>query len=499
MNKIRKVLVANRSEIAVRIIRGLQELGIKTVAIYSEIDKNALHTQVADEAVLIGKAPANESYLNQERIIEAALETECDAIHPGYGFLSEKYDFNQKVRDAGLIFIGPNPLSMKLLGSKVESRITMIEAGIPVCPGMKGSSKDFEEFEKVAQEIGFPVLVKASDGGGGKGMRIVRELKDLKHSVEAAMRESLSSFGSDVIFLEKYIESPRHIEFQVAGDHYGNAIHLFERECSIQRRHQKIIEETPSPILDSELRKKMGETAVKVIKASNYDNVGTVEFLLDKDKNFYFLEVNARIQVEHPITEMTTGVDLLKLQVHISEGKELPLKQEDIVQRGHSLECRIYAEDPDNSFMPSPGKIHFLKEPTGIGVRYDSGITQNSEVSIYYDPILAKLITYGQNREESRIRMINALKENVILGVKTSIPLMIEVLQHKEYISGNISTNFLNDYFSEKIPVNEDEMKMALAVAGLTQVQKKDKVKDNSINGNQSNPWLEIGKWELFS
>lgn len=499
MNKIRKVLVANRSEIAVRIIRGLQELGIKTVAIYSEIDKNALHVQVADEAVLIGKAPANESYLNQDRIIEAALETQCDAIHPGYGFLSEKYDFNQKVRDAGLIFIGPNPLSMKLLGSKVESRITMIEAGIPVCPGMKGSSKDFEEFEKVAQEIGFPVLVKASDGGGGKGMRIVRELKDLKPSVEAAMRESLSSFGSDVIFLEKYIESPRHIEFQVAGDHYRNAIHLFERECSIQRRHQKIIEETPSPILDYELRKKMGETAVKVIKASNYDNVGTVEFLLDKDKNFYFLEVNARIQVEHPITEMTTGVDLLKLQVHISEGKELPFKQEDIVQRGHSLECRIYAEDPDNSFMPSPGKIHFLKEPTGIGVRYDSGITQNSEVSIYYDPILAKLITYGQNREESRIRMINALKENVILGVKTSIPLMIEVLQHKEYISGNISTNFLNDYFFEKIPVNEDEMKMALAVAGLTQVQNKDKVKDNSVNGIQSNPWLEIGKWELFS
>ncbi|MGB9702665.1 MAG: acetyl-CoA carboxylase biotin carboxylase subunit [Candidatus Kapaibacteriota bacterium] len=499
MNKIRKVLVANRSEIAVRIIRGLQELGIKTVAIYSEIDKNALHTQVADEAVLIGKAPANESYLNQDRIIEAALKTECDAIHPGYGFLSEKYDFNQKVRDSGLIFIGPNPLSMKLLGSKVESRITMIEAGIPVCPGMKGSSKDFEEFEKVAQEIGFPVLVKASDGGGGKGMRIVRELKDLKSSVEAAMRESISSFGSDVIFLEKYIESPRHIEFQVAGDHYGNAIHLFERECSIQRRHQKIIEETPSPILDSELRKKMGETAVKVIKASNYDNVGTVEFLLDKDKNFYFLEVNARIQVEHPITEMTTGVDLLKLQVHISEGKELPFKQEDLVQRGHSLECRIYAEDPDNSFMPSPGKIHFLKEPTGIGVRYDSGITQNSEVSIYYDPILAKLITYGQNREESRIRMINALKENVILGVKTSIPLMIEVLQHKEYISGNISTNFLNDYFSEKIPVNEDETKLALAVAGLTQVQKKGKVKDNSVNGIQSNPWLEIGKWELFS
>jgi acetyl-CoA carboxylase biotin carboxylase subunit len=499
MNKIKKVLIANRSEIAVRIIRGLKELGIKTVAIYSEIDKNALHTQVADEAILIGKAPANESYLNQEKIIEVALQTNCDAIHPGYGFLSEKYDFNQKVRDAGLIFIGPNPLSMKLLGSKVESRITMIEAGIPVCPGMKGSSKDFDEFEKVAKEIGFPVLVKASDGGGGKGMRIVNEIKELKPSVEAAMRESLSAFGSDVIFLEKYITAPRHIEFQVAGDHFGNAIHLFERECSIQRRHQKIIEETPSPILTEELRKKMGETAVKVIKASKYDNVGTVEFLLDNNNNFYFLEVNARIQVEHPVTEMTTGVDLVKLQIHISEGNEIPYKQEALTQRGHSLECRIYAEDPDNSFMPSPGKIHYFKEPTGIGVRYDSGIVQNSEVSIYYDPILAKLITYGQNREESRIRMINALKDNVILGVKTSVPLLIEVLQHQEYISGNITTNFLNDYFAEKIPTNEEELKLALAIAGLIQEKTNDKNFINNQNVKISNPWLELNKWELFS
>jgi acetyl-CoA carboxylase biotin carboxylase subunit len=499
MNKIKKVLIANRSEIAVRIIRGLKELGIKTVAIYSEIDKNALHTQVADEAILIGKAPANESYLKQEKIIEVALQTNCDAIHPGYGFLSEKYDFNQKVRDAGLIFIGPNPLSMKLLGSKVESRITMIEAGIPVCPGMKGSSKDFDEFEKVAKEIGFPVLVKASDGGGGKGMRIVNEIKELKPSVEAAMRESLSAFGSDVIFLEKYITAPRHIEFQVAGDHFGNAIHLFERECSIQRRHQKIIEETPSPILTEELRKKMGETAVKVIKASKYDNVGTVEFLLDNNNNFYFLEVNARIQVEHPVTEMTTGVDLVKLQIHISEGNEIPYKQEALTQRGHSLECRIYAEDPDNSFMPSPGKIHYFKEPTGIGVRYDSGIVQNSEVSIYYDPILAKLITYGQNREESRIRMINALKDNVILGVKTSVPLLIEVLQHQEYISGNINTNFLNDYFAEKIPTNEEELKLALATAGLIQEKTNDKNFINNQNVKISNPWLELNKWELFS
>jgi acetyl-CoA carboxylase biotin carboxylase subunit len=497
MGKIQKVLIANRSEIAVRVIKALKELGIKSVAVYSEVDKSSLHKQLADEAVYIGPAQASESYLNQEKIIQAAKSTGCDAIHPGYGFLSEKYEFNKKVRDAGLIFIGPNPESMKLLGSKVQSRIKMIEAGIPVCPGMKGGSKDFDEFENVAKEIGFPVLVKASDGGGGKGMRIVREMKDLKSSVEAAMRESISAFGSDVIFLEKYIESPRHIEFQVAGDQFGNAIHIYERECSIQRRHQKIIEETPSPIMTPELRKKMGETAVKVIQASNYDNVGTVEFLVAPDKNFYFLEVNARIQVEHPITEMTTGIDLVKLQIHIAEGNELPYKQDEIQQMGHATECRIYAEDYENSFMPSPGKIHFLQEPTGIGVRYDSGIVTGNDVSIFYDPILAKLITWGQNREESRKRMINALKSNVVMGVKTSIPFLINVLENSEYIAGNINTNFINEHFQNMPEVNKDDLKTALSLAGLVSHNKS----NQQITGNiikESNPWLEIGSWELF-
>jgi len=472
-------------------------MDIWTVAVYSDADKNSLHRQFADESVYIGDSKPSESYLNQDKIIQAALDTGCEAIHPGYGFLSEKWEFNKKVNEAGLSFIGPNWQSMKLLGSKVQSRITMIDAGIPVCPGMKGGSKDFDEFEKVALEIGLPVLVKASDGGGGKGMRIVWKLEELKPAVEAAMRESISAFGSDVIFLEKYIQSPRHIEFQIACDKYGNAIHLNERECSIQRRHQKIIEETPSAIMTPELRQKMGEIAVRVAKAANYDNIGTVEFLLDKDLNFYFLEVNARIQVEHPVTELTTGIDLVKMQVKIANGEKLQYSQSDIRQMGHALECRIYAEDPENNFFPSPGLINFFQEPKGIGIRYDNGVKQGYEVPIHYDPILAKLITYGANREESRIRMINALKENVILGAKTSTAFMIEVLKHPEYIKGNINTNFLQDYSINAKP-SEPILDAALAIAGLKPELPKQRELANNNSSLQSNPWLEIGKWELY-
>ncbi len=493
----KKVLIANRGEIAVRIIRSLKEMDIWTVAVYSDADKNSLHRQFADESVYIGDSKPSESYLNQDKIIQAALDTGCEAIHPGYGFLSEKWEFNKKVNEAGLSFIGPNWQSMKLLGSKVQSRITMIDAGIPVCPGMKGGSKDFDEFEKVALEIGLPVLVKASDGGGGKGMRIVWKLEELKPAVEAAMRESISAFGSDVIFLEKYIQSPRHIEFQIACDKYGNAIHLNERECSIQRRHQKIIEETPSAIMTPELRQKMGEIAVRVAKAANYDNIGTVEFLVDKNLNFYFLEVNARIQVEHPVTELTTGIDLVKLQVKIANGEKLQYSQSDIRQMGHALECRIYAEDPENNFFPSPGLINFFQEPKGIGIRYDNGVKQGYEVPIHYDPILAKLITYGANREESRIRMINALKENVILGVKTSTAFMIEVLKHPEYIKGNINTNFLQDYSINAKP-SETILDAALAIAGLKPELPKQRQLASNNSSLQSNPWLEIGKWELY-
>lgn len=495
---IKKVLVANRSEIACRIIKACKELGIKTVAVYSEVDKKSKSVLMADEAVQIGPAPPLQSYLNQEKIIQTALATGCDAIHPGYGFLSEKHDFNKKVRDAGLIFIGPNPEPMKLLGSKVESRKTMIEAGVPVIPGMKSSSYELKDFEETAERIGFPVLIKASDGGGGKGMRIVERKEDLASAFESAKRESKTAFGSDIVYLEKYIENPRHIEFQVASDNYGNAIYLFERECSIQRRHQKIIEETPSTALDPELRKKMGESAVKVVKAAKYNNLGTVEFLLDKDKNFYFLEVNARIQVEHPITELTTGIDLVKLQILLASGEKLPYKQEDLKQTGHAIECRIYAEDAENNFLPSSGKILYLKEPVGGGIRFDSGILKDTEVSVFYDPVLAKLITWGANREEARQRMILALKDTIILGVKTPIPFLINTLLHPEFVKGNTFTNFIEKNQPSATIENPKFLETAFIGTAFYEKNKKRSVKPEKTNENEiSGVWTTIGKWEL--
>lgn len=496
---IKKILIANRSEIACRVIRACKELQITSVAVYSTADENSLHVKMADEAILIGEAPPTQSYLNQDKIISAAIKANCDAIHPGYGFLSENPDFNKKVRTAGLVFIGPNPEPMALLGSKVVSRQTMIEAGVPVIPGMRGSSKNIDDFLDMAEQIGFPVLIKASAGGGGKGMRVVRNREDMKTSVEAAMRESLSAFGSDEVYLEKYLESPRHIEFQVAADNYGNAVHIFERECSIQRRHQKIIEETPSTVMTPELRQAMGETAVKVIKTANYNNVGTVEFLVDKNRNFYFLEVNARIQVEHPITELVAGVDLVKLQIQIANNLPLPYKQEELTQRGHAIECRIYAEDAENNFMPSAGKILLFKEPSGSGVRYDSGIEQNSEVSVYYDPTLAKLIVLGANREEARQRMINALKQNIILGVKTSIGFMIKCLENPDFISGATFTSFIETHFNGYEP-NQSNLNHAIFTA-LANAKQKENKNISFGAGSQSalSPWQTIGKWEICS
>lgn len=494
---IKKVLVANRSEIACRVIKACRELGIRTVAIYSDIDRYALHTMLADEAIYIGESPPLKSYLNMEAIIDAAKKTHCDAIHPGYGFLSERAEFNKMVRDAGLIFIGSSPESMQLLGSKVQSRQTMIASGVPVIPGMKTASKKIEEFRSVANELGYPVLVKASDGGGGKGMRIVKNENELEEAVNSAMRESISAFKSDAIYLEKYIESPRHIEFQVAADNYGNAVYLFERECSIQRRHQKIIEETPSVALTPELRRKMGEAAVQAIQAAGYTNLGTVEFLLDKYGNFYFLEVNARIQVEHPITELTTGVDLVKLQLHIANGGEMPFKQQDLRQNGHAIECRIYAEDAENNFLPSSGKILFLREPTGPGIRFDSGIYAGSEVPIFYDPILAKLIVWGKNREEARLRMINALKSTVILGAKTSIGFMIKVLEHSEWIAGNTYTNFIEQHFGGNYTAPEELLKFALVGAEIAFRSKKKATKSVETTGEIPSPWLTVGNWEI--
>lgn len=491
-----KILIANRSEIACRIIRAAREMGIKTVAVYSEIDENALHVEMANEAYALGGKTAAESYLDMDKIIAAAKATGADAVHPGYGFLSENVDFNRKVRQAGLIFIGPNPESMELLGSKVRSRELMIASGVPVVPGMKSSSMEIPEFAAAAEKINYPVLIKASAGGGGKGMRIVREPSELSKSVESAMRESQSAFGSREVFLEKYIEQPRHIEFQIACDSHGNAIHLSERECSVQRRHQKVIEETPSMALTDELREKMGRVAVKAVVAAGYDSIGTVEFLLDKSGDFYFLEVNARVQVEHPVTEEVTGVDLVKLQIEIADGKAIPFKQDDISSRGHAIECRLYAEDSDKDFMPSSGEILYLKEPSGKGIRFDTGIKQGSVIPVYYDPILSKIISYGSSREEARIRMLEALRETVILGVTTSAAFLMRCLEHEAFILGETYTNFIDTYLDELMLKDTSNLEVALtavAIAGESNHATKHGCIANS--DEQATPWQYLGKF----
>lgn len=491
---INKVLIANRSEIACRIIKACKEMNIKTVAVYSDIDSDSLHVQLADESYNLPGEKAGDTYLNQELIIKAAMETEAGAIHPGYGFLSENYEFNQKVRYAGLIFIGPHPKAVEILGSKLESRKLMIENNVPVTPGMTSDSENINDYLEKAEEIGYPVLIKASAGGGGKGMRIANDADELKEAVPAARRESISAFDSDKIYLEKYIVQPRHIEFQVAGDKKGNYLHFYERECSIQRRHQKIIEETPSTALDNETRQKMADAAVNAIKSVDYDSVGTVEFLLDKDNNFYFLEVNTRIQVEHPITEETTGIDLIKLQIEIADGQAIPYEQEEISQSGHSIECRVYAEDPENNFMPSSGKILFYKEAKAPGVRIDTGISQGNEVSVFYDPILAKIIVKAEDREMAISRMIYALRNTIILGVKTTIPYMIKVLENENFIKGNTTTDFIE---KNNIITDYNNKKIALAAAESFENNKTEK--NNIDNPEKNDVWEMIGKWEILS
>jgi len=497
---LKKILIANRGEITVRIIKACQEMGISTVAVYSEADRESLHVQMADEAVCIGPAPAIESYLNMERIIQVAHQMKAEAIHPGYGFLAENADFAKKCEQENIIFIGPNSKALKLVGDKVRSRQTMEKAGIPIIPGMKSIPKDISEYNKEAQRIGYPVMIKASAGGGGKGMRIVYEEKELKSSLEAGMREAKSAFGDESVYLEKYIEEPRHVEFQALADNQGNIVHLFERECSIQRRHQKIIEETPSPALDPAFRAKMGETAKKVIEVSGYNNAGTVEFLLDKNKNFYFLEVNARLQVEHPVTELTTGVDLVHQQISIASGEKLSFEQESLDQKGHSIECRIYAEDPLNDFLPSSGKVLFLKEPQGPGVRHDCGIYSGSEVPIYYDPILAKLIVWAENRELARQRMVNALEDYVILGIKTTIDFLKDVISHPQFKAGKTTTGFIKTYFDEwegkkKTGKNLEVALIASAFDSLSSTQPRKG--EEALQKEMFSPWQSLGKWRI--
>jgi len=496
----KKILIANRGEIACRIIKGSREMGISTVAVYSDVDRKSLHIQTADEAVCIGPAPAVESYLNVDSIIQAALKTGADAIHPGYGFLAENAGFARRCESENIVFIGPNSKAMELVGDKIRSRQTMEKAGIPIIPGMKGTHKNISDYLADAKNIGFPVMIKASAGGGGKGMRIVFEENKLQEALEAGQREAKSAFGDESVYLEKYIEESRHVEFQVLADNYGNTVHLFERECSIQRRHQKIIEESPSQALDPALREKMGETAKKVMQVSGYNNAGTVEFLLDKDNNFYFLEVNARLQVEHPVTELISGVDLVHQQIKIASGEKLAFTQEDLEQKGHAIECRIYAEDPANNFLPSSGRVLFLKEPSGPGIRLDSGIYSGCDVPIYYDPILAKLIVWAESRDQSCQRMLEALNDYVILGVKTSIGFLKDVIAHSEFRSGRTTTNFINKHFKnwEGKEKPGDLEKIALIAASF-----------DSINGSYEraghsaelksvySPWLSLGKWRI--
>ncbi len=497
----KKILIANRGEIAVRVIKACREMGISTVAVYSDVDRKSLHVQMADEAVPIGPAPAIESYLNMDRIIAAARATGAEAIHPGYGFLAENSDFARRLEKEKIVFIGPNSKALELVGDKVRARQTMDKAGVPIIPGMNSIPKDISEYEVAAKKLGYPVMIKASAGGGGKGMRIVCSEQELRPGLEAGRREAKSAFGDESVYLEKYIEEPRHVEFQVLADNYGNTVHLFERECSIQRRHQKIVEESPSQALDPTLRTKMGETAKKVVRAAGYNNAGTVEFLLDKNKNFFFLEVNARLQVEHPVTEFCTGVDLVRQQIRIAAGEKLSFSQKDLAQRGHALECRIYAEDPTKNFLPSSGKILFLKEPKGPGVRHDCGVYSGWEVPIYYDPILAKLIVWAEDRESACDRMLAALNDYAILGISTSISFLKDIVNHPEFRAGRTNTGFIKNHFENwgEKEKSGDKLRLALAAAAFDSLNSGASGR-RVVSGTQKatvSPWQTLGHWRL--
>lgn len=497
----KKILIANRGEIAIRVARACRELGVAAIGVYSTVDKGAYHLRFMDDAAWIGDSPPQASYLNIKRIIEVTKRVGAEAIHPGYGFLAENAQFARACEDAGIVFIGPGSKALALVGDKVASRHTVKAIGVPIIPGMEGISKEMRRFKKMANEVGYPVIVKASLGGGGKGMRIVDNENELESCVAAGRREAQSAFGDESVYLEKYIDRPRHIEFQVLRDHRGNVVHLYERECSIQRRHQKIIEETPSQALDDILRAKMGEAAKKVIEASGYTNAGTVEFLLDENKNFYFLEVNARVQVEHPITEMVTGVDLVRHQIMIAAGERIRFKQEDISQHGHAIEARIYAEDPENNFLPSPGKILFLVEPSGPGIRVDSGIYQGCDVPPHYDPILSKLITWAEKRSMSIARMRHAIRNYIILGIKTNIGFLKRIMESKTFIEGSYHTHFLDDNEADLIP-KHSTINSALIAAAVVASEKeiaKTAFGQQQILQRRTTPWQEIGKWEICS
>ena len=495
----KKILIANRGEIACRVIRACREMKIATVAVYSDADKDALHVRMADEAFHIGPPPSSESYLRWEKIIEVAQAAGAEAIHPGYGFLSENAEFVREVIRAGITFIGPPPEAMEGMGGKISARKIAIEAGVPVVPGTTEPLRSFEDAQKTTAKFGYPVMLKASAGGGGKGMRLVNDESELESAFEASQSEALASFGDDAVYVEKAIVRPRHIEIQIFSDSHGNHVHLGERECSIQRRHQKVIEEAPSPINSAELRAEMGACAVKVAKAVNYVGAGTVEFLVsDLDKSFYFLEMNTRLQVEHPVTELVTGIDLVREQICVAAGEKLSFTQDEIALNGHAIECRVYAEDPENNFLPSPGKITRLRLPHGPGVRDDGGVYEGAEVSIYYDPMISKLAVHGRDRFEAISRMRRALMEYEIGGIKTTLPFFREIMEDDEFVAGNLDTGFISRFNERKEPQETDETArdMAVIAATLSYSQRQKKALVNSGTPAKPSEWVLSGRAE---
>jgi acetyl-CoA carboxylase biotin carboxylase subunit len=460
----KKILIANRGEIAVRIIRACRDMSIATVAVYSEADRGALHVRMADEAYSIGPAPSRESYLVIEKILRAAKDARADAIHPGYGFLAENAAFAKACADAGITFIGPSPESIALMGSKIEARRAVARFGVESVPGTLDPIASDAEARKIAASVGYPVMLKASGGGGGKGLRMVRTGEELESALRTTRSEALAAFGDDTIYIEKFIEKPRHVEIQVLADRHGNAIYLGERDCTIQRRHQKVIEECPSPVLTSDLRHRMGEAAIQVVRAANYYNAGTVEFLVDRELRFYFLEMNTRLQVEHPVTEMVTGFDLVKLQIGIAAGESLSISQEQVVLRGAAVECRIYAEDPENNFFPSPGTIVRLRTPSGPGIRDDSGVYEGWTVPLDYDPMISKLVAWAPSRTEAITRMQRALREYQVEGIKSNVRFFREILRHPDFLSGDFDTGFIDRWIhSRSLPSDMPEAHKHLA------------------------------------
>ena len=497
--KFKKILIANRGEIAVRVMRSCRELGISTVAVYSEVDRAALHVRYADEAYPIGPAPSRESYLKMETIIEVAKRSGAEAIHPGYGFLSENAAFAKACKDAGIVFIGPPAEAITAMGEKTSARRVAVAAGVPVVPGALHPLVDTTAILEEARRIGFPLMLKAAAGGGGKGLRLVHKAEDLEASVLRARSEAKSAFNDDSLYIERAILKPRHIEIQVLADTHGHAVHLFERECSIQRRHQKIIEESPSPFVTPELRERMGALAVALVKKVGYVNAGTLEFLVDENREPYFLEMNTRRQVEHPITEMVTGIDLVKMQIHIAEGGVLPFAQKDLAQRGHAIECRVCAEDPDANFIPNPGKIETLRVPGGPGVRDDSGVYEGVEVPMFYDPLISKLVVHAETREAAIGRMLRSVSEYKITGIKTTLPFFDRALRHPKFIEGDYDTGFIARLQAEKDErVRDTEMAMAVAAVATYRARRRSKVETNGA-GSKGSLWWRLGNRESVS